>query len=190
MFKCGTFGHKQAQCRSKTVAIVCYGCGEKGHEANSCPKGQKKSFDKRNKETQKRFFTKRNECNLTTELNDTDGFSFHASDKREDDSHFELWIDSGCTRNMIKDIELFSYLETYQKGKVSCAKGTESVVEGRGKIQIFVNTSRGTLQKVALENALHVPQFSKNSIKRLNVAEAKVIFDEKPRIEIENDCFF
>ena len=91
---------------------------------------------------------------------------------------------------MIKDIELFSYLETSQKGKVSCAKGTESVVEGRGKIEIFVNNSRGTLQKVALENALHVPQFSKNSIKRLNVAEAKVIFDEKPRIEIENDCFF
>ena len=26
-------------------------------------------------------------------------------------------------------------------------------------------------------------------MKRLNVAEAKVIFDEKPRSEIENDCF-
>ena len=27
------------------------------------------------------------------------------------------------------------------------------------------------------------------SIKRLNVSEAKVIIDEKPRIEIKNDCF-
>ena len=92
---------------------------------------------------------------------------------------------------MIKDIELFSYLETSQKGKVSCANGTESVVEGRGKIEFFARNSRRILQKVALENALHVPQFSKNliSIKRLNVAEAKVILDEKPRIEIENDCF-
>ena len=190
-FKCGKFGHKQAQCRSKTVAIVCYECGEKGHKANACPKAQKKPFDKRNKETQKRFFTKRNEGNLTTELNDTDGFSFHASDQREDGSQFELLIDSGCTSHMIKEIELFSYLETSQKGKVSCANGTESVVEGRGKIEFFAKNSRGILQKVALENALHVPQYSKNliSIKRLNVAEAKVIFDEKPRIEIENDCF-
>ena len=113
---------------------------------------------------------------MTTELNDTDGFSFHASDKREDDSHFELLIDSRCTSHMIKDIELFSYLETSQKGKVSCANA---------------KNSRGTLQKVALKNALHVSQYLKNliSIKRLNVAEAKVIFDEKPRIEIENDRF-
>ena len=190
-FKCSKFGHKQAQCQSKIVAIVCYECGEKGHKANACPKAQKKPFDKRNKETRKRFFTKRNEGNVTTEFNDTDGFSFHASDKREDGSHFELLIDSGCTSHMIKDIELFSYLETSQKGKVSCANGTESVVEGRGKIEFFAKNSRGTLQKEALENALHVPQYSKNliSIRRLNVAEAKVIFDEKPRIEIENDCF-
>ena len=75
-FKCGKFGHKQAQCRSKTVAIVCYECGEEGHKANACPKAQKKPLDKRNKKTQKRFFTKRNEGILTTELNDTDGFSF------------------------------------------------------------------------------------------------------------------
>ena len=52
-FKCGKFGHKQAQCRSKTVAIVSYESGEKGHKANACPKAQKKPFDKRNKETQK-----------------------------------------------------------------------------------------------------------------------------------------
>ena len=52
--------------------------------------------------------------------------------------------------------------------------------------------SRGTLEKVALENALHVPQYSKNLIanKRLNIAETKVIFDEKPWIEIGNECFF
>ena len=47
-------------------------------------------------------------------------------------------IDIGCTSHMIKGIELFSYLETSQKGEVSCAYGT--------------------LQKVALENALHVAQ--------------------------------
>ena len=190
-FKCGKLGHKQAQSRSKTVAIVCYECDEKGHKAKACHKSQKKPFDKRDKETQKRFFTKRNEVNLTTELNDTDGFSFHASDKREEDSHVELLKDSGSTSHMIKDIELLSYLETSQKRKVSCANGTESVVEGRAKIEFFAKNSRGTFQKVALKNALFVPQCLKYliTIKRLNVAEAKVIFDEKPRIGIENDCF-
>ena len=156
-FKCDKFGLKQAQCRSKTVAIVCYECGEKGLKANACPKAQKKPFDKRNKETQRRFFTKRNDGNLTTELNDTDGFSFHASHKREEESHFELLIDSGCTSYMIKDIELLSYLETSQK-KVSSANGTESVVDGRDKIVFFAKNSRGTLQKVALGHALHVPE--------------------------------
>ena len=42
-FKCGKFDHKQAQCRSKKVAIVCYECGEKGHKANLCPEAQKKA---------------------------------------------------------------------------------------------------------------------------------------------------
>ena len=96
-FKCRKFGHKQGQCRSKTFSIVCYEGGEKSHKANACSKAQNKPFDKRNKKTQKRFFTKRNEGNLTTELNDTDGFFFHALDKQEDDFHFELLIDSGCT---------------------------------------------------------------------------------------------
>ena len=102
----------QAQCRSKTVNIVCFDCGEKGHKANACLTFQKKSFEKRNKETRKWFLTKRNACNLTTKLNDTDGFSFHASEKREEDSHFEQLTDSGCTSHKIKYIERFSYLET------------------------------------------------------------------------------
>ena len=41
-FKCGKIGHKQAQCRSKTVAIICCECGEKGHKANACPKAPSK----------------------------------------------------------------------------------------------------------------------------------------------------
>ena len=181
-FKCAKFGHKQAQCRSKTVAIVCYECGEKGHKANACLKAQKKPYDKRNKETQRSFFTKRNEGNLTTELNDTDDFSFHASDKREEYSHFELLIDSGCTSHMIKVIELLSYLETSQKVKVVCANGTESVVEGRQK-QSRNNTKNSSRKCSAC------PEYSRNliSVERLNVAEAKVILDVKPRIEIEKD---
>ena len=46
---------------------------------------------------------------------------------------------------MIKDEELFSYVETSQKGEVSCANGPESVVEGRGKVGFFARNSRGTL---------------------------------------------
>ena len=127
---------------------------------------------------------------MTTELNHTEVFSFLASDKREEGSHFELFIDSGSTSHMLKDTDLFSFLETHQREKVTCANGSESVVERRvGEIECFAKNSRGTLQKVALENALHVPWFSKIliSIKRLNVAEAKVTFDESNilmRIEI------
>ena len=64
-FKCGKFGHKQAQNRSKTVAIVCYECGGKGHKANACPKGQKKPFDKRHKVIQKKTIFSRNGTKAT-----------------------------------------------------------------------------------------------------------------------------
>ena len=54
-FKRDKFGQKQAQCRSKSVAIVCYECGEKIHKSNASPNAQKKPFEKRKKETQKGF---------------------------------------------------------------------------------------------------------------------------------------
>ena len=175
---------KQAQCRSKIVVIVCHKCGEKRHKSDSCPEAQTNLFEKRNKETQKRFLTKWNEGNLTTELCDTDGFFSR-------DSHLELLINSGCISHMIKYIELFSYLEMSQKGKESCANGTESVVEGRGKREFFPKNSHETFPKIVLEIILHVPQFSENriAIKILNVAEAKLIIDAKPRMEVEKDCF-
>ena len=85
----------------------------------------------------KRFSTKRNEGNLTTEIDKTDGFSFHASDKREEDSYFEVLTDSDCTIYLIKDIELISYLNSSQKRIVTCANGTESVIEGRRQIDFL-----------------------------------------------------
>ena len=53
-FKCGKFGHKQAQCRSKTVTVVCHEC-EKSYMGNACPEAQKEPFEKRNGELQKSF---------------------------------------------------------------------------------------------------------------------------------------
>ena len=68
-FKCGKLGHRQNECRAKVSVIVCYECGAKGHKANECPKTKNKSKTGAPRETtqNKRFYTKRNESNLTAE---------------------------------------------------------------------------------------------------------------------------
>ena len=96
-FKRGKFGHKQAQCRSKTVAIVCYEYGEESHNANACPKAQKKPFEKRNKETQKTFSTKRNEDNSKIP---TDSLFTRLICVK---THFGLSNNRDCTSHKIKD---------------------------------------------------------------------------------------
>ena len=108
------------------------------------------------------------------------------SEERQDVSQFELFIER-LTSHMIKDKEISGNVS---EKKVSCAKGTVSVVEGTGKMEFFAENSKETLQKVVVENALNVFQNSKKliSIKGLNATEARVVFDEKPRIEIEHDC--
>ena len=122
----------------------------------------------------------------------------HASDECKEDSHFELLMDSVSTSHMIKDIELFSDRKTSQKGNVStndtayCANDTASVVEGRGRIEFSAKKSRNktVLQSSSRKCSACPTVFKKlSSIKRLNVADAKIISDEKYSMEIENDFF-
>ena len=101
---------------------------------------------------------KRNEGYLTTELNDTYGFSFHACDKRNEDSHFGLVIDRDCTSLMIEDIKLLSYLERSQKGKESYANGTESVVESRCKLVFFLQKQSRNITKSSSRKCSACPQ--------------------------------
>ena len=130
-FKCGNLGHRQSECRAKVSVIVCYECGAKGHKANECPKTNNKSKTGAPRETtqNKRFYTKRNESNLTAE---EQGFSFHTSQTHSTYKNIDLSIDSGCTSHMIKDAELFGDLDISKMGNVECANGTESSIEGRG----------------------------------------------------------
>ena len=74
--------------------IVCYECGEKGHKANECPKTKNKSKTGAPRETtqNKRFYTERNESNLTAEK---EGFSFHTSQVHSTCKNIDLLIDSG-----------------------------------------------------------------------------------------------
>ena len=101
-FKCGKLGHRQSECRAKVSVIVCYECGAKGHKANECPKTKNRSKTGAPRETtqNKRFYTNRNESNLTAEKQ---GFSFHTSQLHSTCKNIDLLIDSGCTSHMIKD---------------------------------------------------------------------------------------
>ena len=188
-FKCGRNGHRQSECRTKVPSIVCYECGEKGHKAKTCPKKKKVQAPTQHEPVQnKRFFTKRNESNLTTEA---DGFSFHASNEKSDREDFDLLIDSGCTSHMIRDAKLFRELKLSKTGKVACANGSESLIEGTGKIRFLATDEMGRQEELELEHALYVPQYTKNlvSIKQLNDENFSVYMDEKPRRIIDDKTF-
>ena len=136
----------------------------------------------------KRFYTKRNESNLTAEKQ---GFSFKTSQVRSTCKNIELLIDSGCTSHMMKEAELFRDLDVSKTGKVEGANGTESNIEGRGSISFFAKDNQGQDQILELEESLYVPQYTKNlvSIKKLNEQNASVHFDTKPRIVLDDRSF-
>ena len=189
-FKCGKLGHQQSECRAKVSVIVCYECGAKGHKANECPKTKNKSKTGAPRETtqNKRFYTKRNESNLTAEKQ---GFSFHTSQIHSRCKNIDFLIDSGCTSHMIKDAELLRDLDISKFGNVECANGTESSIEGRGSVSFLAKDNQGRDQILELEQSSYVPQYTKNlvSIKKLNEQNASVHFDANPRIVQDERCF-
>ena len=150
-FKCGKIGRRQSESRAKVSAIVCYVCGEKGHKPNECPK--KKTGATRETAQSKRFYTKRNESNLTAEKQ---GFSFHTIQVNSTCKNIELLIDSGCTSHIIKNAELFRDL-----GKVECANGTESSIEGRRSVNSLAKDNQGQDKILELEQSLYVPQYTR-----------------------------
>ena len=63
---------------------------------------------------------------------------------------------------MIKEAELFSKLEVSKMGKVQCANGTESSIEGRGSLLFLAKNNQGLDQILELEESLYVPQYTKS----------------------------
>ena len=134
----------------------------------------------------KLFYTKRNESYLTAEKQ---GFRFHTSQVNSTCKNIEL--SSGCTSNMMKDAELIKDLDVSKMGKVECANGTESSVEGRGSVKFLAKHNHGQDQILELEQSLYVPQYTKNlpSIKKPNEQNASVHFDANFRIVQDDRCF-
>ena len=127
------------------------------------PQNEKKSKTGAPRETSqnKRFYTKRNESNLTAEKQ---GFSFHTSQVHSTCKIVDLLIDSGCTSHMIKDAELFRDLDISKMGNVECANGTESSIEGRGSVSFLAKDNQGQDQILELEKSLYIPQYPKNLV--------------------------
>ena len=131
-------------------AIVCYECGEKGHKANECPKKSKA-------ETGAPRVTVQNKRKLTAEKQD---FSFQTSQAHSTGKNIVLLIDTGFTIHMIKDAELFIDLDISKMGKVQCANGTESSIEGRRSIR-FLAKDKAKINFWNLKNRCTFPNTQK-----------------------------
>ena len=140
-------------------AIVCYECGEKGHKANECLKKKNKSRTGAPRETAQnnRFYTTRNERNLTAEKQ---GFSFHNSQVQSTCKNIELLliIDTGCTSQwMMKDAAIISDLELSKMGKVNYSNGTESSIETRGSVSFCQRTIKARNKSWNLTSCCTIP---------------------------------
>ena len=65
---------------------------------------------------------------------------------------------------MIKDAGLFKDWDVSKMGKVECANGTESSIEGRGSFDFLAKENQGQDQILEHEQSLYVPQYTKNLV--------------------------
>ena len=140
---------------------MCYESGEKDKKANEGPKEKYKWKTGAPCETtiNKRFYTKRNESNLTAE---NQSFLPHTSQVHSTWKNIDFLIDSGCTSHMTNDTELLKDLVVSKIGKVECAIGIESSVVGRGSLGSLAKDNQGQDQILEHEQSFYVPQYTKN----------------------------
>ena len=150
-------GHRAKDCHSRETR-GCFNCGQKGHLASSCKKGQQRSSS--------------GGCGSGQSSNHSsaDFFSFDMGN-----------FDSGCNCLMIKNRQLFSDLDEGFLADVCNAYSSRSEIKGRGTVQCFVRTIRAVL-------VYWVPSYARNlaPVKRLTDKRAVIQFNDNPTIKMPN----
>ena len=189
-------GHIAKECRfkktipeqTKASQMKCFKCGEHGHIAKFCRKQQKpeKKFVSQSRRTNQRGWQ-----NLFEEQNlEEEFFSFFQTS--ENNLANELVLDSGATSHMIRDESLFIDIDKEYSGTITNANSSKSSISGKGTVEIRVLDSNGLARKIRLNNALLVPNNTRNliSVSKLRATGNEVLFGRTLEIRTKNGTIF
>ena len=214
-YNCKKTGHKQHNCPQPK--IVCNKCKKAGHKANECHSKLTNSVDTSssgkfctnckkaghiidtcyalNGNPKQRYPGNQGNSNTAEEIEHDLGFTFMSSCQSntvEYSNDVNFIVDSGCTGFMLKDKDLFVHIDESQGGLVGCANATQSQIMGVGTAVCYWPDSFGKKHKITLKDAYYVPSHSRIllSVKRLNDAGAKVVFENNPMVITPNGVQF
>ena len=136
--------------------------------------------------------------NLVSEEQEEKSFSFFPSESSNE--HQDFIIDSGATKYVIKDKSTLANLDENISGSIHNDNKTHSAILGKGDVEFFAKNSIEEFKKIVLEDALFVPDNSKNliSVSKLREVGVDVSFGEKHILvfnkvsfsfEVENGLF-
>ncbi|XP_075499434.1 uncharacterized protein LOC142537833 [Primulina tabacum] len=132
----------------KKFSGKCYNCDGMGHKASDCKK------PKRNREVNvveniSQEVSNMNLCAVISEVN------LVGSNPRE------WWIDTGATRHVCSDKEMFATLEESKNGeKLFMGNSVTSEIKGQGKVVLKMTSGK----ELTLNNVLYVPDIRKNLV--------------------------
>lgn len=175
--------------RTESGDIECFRCGQRGHKARQCRRGQ--HWYSQGRSTTWRGEPKQwrqdNARGLYEETDSTFAFTVVNSDRHPRSSVIRtgLMVDTGATSHIITDLSMFKSFDDRFQAETHCvelADGTrcKGVAERRGEATVCLVDSRGRHLSATLKQALYIPSYPQNifSVRAATSSGATVIFKE------------
>lgn len=156
----------------KKKVFKCYGCHQEGHKLSECPKNQKKTTDKQQKNRSKANMADGNAVSFLVLKN---------GDTIPDRRRVQWFIDSGCSDHLVNDEDLFDELRPLEKPiEIAVAKDGESIVARHSGTVRLSSVVDGEAVPCIINNVLFVPSLRFNLFSVLNVEMKgmKVVFGD------------
>ncbi|GJY64793.1 retrovirus-related pol polyprotein from transposon TNT 1-94 [Tanacetum coccineum] len=141
--------------------VVCYKCGEKGHNKRYCKNPKKKAQNSNKKDKSANAVEQVDTTEIAamvSEMNIRMIQELHMPSVTTTD---DWWYDSGATTHVCNNRDLFkTYKKTEDKHEVMMGDNHTSKVIGSGNVEIQFTSKK----KLTLMNVLHVPNIRKNLV--------------------------
>ncbi|KAJ8406882.1 hypothetical protein AAFF_G00291580 [Aldrovandia affinis] len=171
---------------TESVDIVCFRCGQRGHIARVCQRGQQ--WYSQGSSTMRRGRRQRqdNACGVSEET-DENTYAFLVSETQPGHgvTRKGLMVDTGATSHIITDLARFKSFDDRFQAETHCvelADGTrcKGVAERRGDAEVCLVDSRGRRLGTTLRQALYIPSYPQDifSVRAATSSGATVIFKD------------
>ncbi|KZV24436.1 hypothetical protein F511_24231 [Dorcoceras hygrometricum] len=167
-------GAKKGTFKKKFVG-KCYNCDGMGHKASDCKK-PKRAREANTVDDISHDVSNINLCAVVFEVN------LIGSNPRE------WWIDTGATRHVCSDKEMFATLQESENGeKLYMGNSATSEIKGQGKVVLKMTSGK----ELTLNNVLYVPDIRKNLMfgSLLNKHGFRIVFESDKVVVSKNGMY-